>query len=104
MRRSEIRLRKLKLWLRDNHKAPYTDIWQQPLQSALALRNCSATDLFIYFIYLFYLFINNRCLYFVFDMQNKNFNCLVCWLARLTAIQEVPGSIPGYTLDMFLEV
>ena len=30
--------------------------------------------------------------------------CLVQWLARLTAIQEVPGSIPGYTLDIFLEV
>ena len=30
--------------------------------------------------------------------------CLVCWLARLTAIQEVPGSIPGYTLEIFLEV
>ena len=25
-------------------------------------------------------------------------------LARLTAIQEVPGSIPGYTLEVFLEV
>ena len=25
-------------------------------------------------------------------------------LARLTAIQEVPGSIPGYTLEIFLEV
>ena len=24
--------------------------------------------------------------------------------ARLTAIQEVPGSIPGYTLEIFLEV
>ena len=30
--------------------------------------------------------------------------CLVQWLARLTAIQEVPGSIPGYTLEIFLEV
>ena len=27
--------------------------------------------------------------------------CLVWWLARLTAIQEVPGSIPGYTLEIF---
>ena len=26
--------------------------------------------------------------------------CLVC----LTGIQEVPGSIPGYTLEIFLEV
>ena len=38
----EIRLRKLKLRLRDkrfaNHKAPCTVIWQQPLQSVLALR------------------------------------------------------------------
>ena len=25
-------------------------------------------------------------------------------LARLTAIQEVPGSIPGYTLEIFLGV
>ena len=29
---------------------------------------------------------------------------LVYWLARLTAIQELPGSIPGYTLEIFLEV
>ena len=49
MRSSEIRLRKLKLRLRDkrfaNHKAPCGTIWQQPLQSVLALRGCSATDL-----------------------------------------------------------
>ena len=25
-------------------------------------------------------------------------------VARLTAIQEVPGSIPGYTLEIILEV
>ena len=47
MRSSEIRLRKLKLTLRDkrfvNHKAP----WQQPLQSVLILRGFIATDLFI---------------------------------------------------------
>ena len=30
--------------------------------------------------------------------------CLVYWLARLTAVQEVPGSIPGYTPEIFLEV
>ena len=52
MRNSETRLRKLKLRLRDkrfaNHKAPCTAIWQQPLQSVLALRGCSAPDLFIY--------------------------------------------------------
>ena len=30
--------------------------------------------------------------------------CLVWWLARLIAIQEVPGSIPGYTLEIFLKV
>ena len=30
--------------------------------------------------------------------------CLVYWLARLTAIQEVPGSIPDYTLEIFLEL
>ena len=49
MRSSEIRLRELKLRLRDkcfaNHKAPCTAIWQQPVQSVLALRGCSATDL-----------------------------------------------------------
>ena len=49
MRSSEIWLRKLKLRLRDkcfaNHKAPCTVIWQQPLQSVLALWGCSATDL-----------------------------------------------------------
>ena len=46
---SEIRLRKLKLRLRDkrfaNHKAPCTAVWQQPLQLVLALRGCSAMDL-----------------------------------------------------------
>ena len=49
MRSSEIRLRKLKLRLRDkrfaNHKAPCTAIWQQPLQLVLTLRGCCATDL-----------------------------------------------------------
>ena len=30
--------------------------------------------------------------------------CLVYWSPRLSVIQEVPGSIPGYTLDIFLEV
>ena len=30
--------------------------------------------------------------------------CLIWRLARLTVIQEVPGSIPGYTLEIFLEV
>ena len=30
--------------------------------------------------------------------------CLVQWLAYLTAIQEIPGSIPGYTLEIFLGV
>ena len=52
MTSSEIRLRKLKLRLRDklftNHKAPCTAICQQPLQSILALRGFSTTDLFIY--------------------------------------------------------
>ena len=51
MRSSEIRLRKLKLRLRDkrfaNHKAPCTAIWQQPLQSVLALRGCSPTYVFL---------------------------------------------------------
>ena len=42
----------------------------------------------------------------VFDHSNTRFatTCLVSWLARLTVIQEVPGSIPGYTLEIFLEV
>ena len=30
--------------------------------------------------------------------------CLLWWLARLTAIQEVLDSIPVYTLEIFLEV
>ena len=54
MRSSEIRLRKLKLRLRDkrfaNHKTSYTAIWQQPFQSVLALRGCSATDIIYFFI------------------------------------------------------
>ena len=44
IRISEIRLRKLKLRFLANHKASCTVIWQQPLQSVLALQNCSATD------------------------------------------------------------
>ena len=51
MRSSEIRLRKLKLRLRDkgfaNHKVTCTAIWQQPLQSVLPLRSYSATNLII---------------------------------------------------------
>ena len=51
MRSSEIQLRKLKLRLRDNrfanHKPPCTAIWQQPLQSVLALWGCSTTDLIL---------------------------------------------------------
>ena len=51
MKSSEIRLRKLKLRLRDkrfaNHKAPCTAIWQQPLQSVLALRGRSTKDLIL---------------------------------------------------------
>ena len=54
MRSSEIQLRKLKLRLRDkrvaNHKALCTAIWQQLLQSVLALWGCSATD-FLKIIY-----------------------------------------------------
>ena len=50
VRSSEIRLRKLKLRLRDkrfaNHKGSCTAIYQQPLQSVLALRGYSAMDLF----------------------------------------------------------
>ena len=51
LRSSEIQLRKLKLMFRDkrfaNHNVPCTAIWQQPLQSVLALRSCSATDLIL---------------------------------------------------------
>ena len=51
MRSSKVQLRKLKLQLKDkrfaNHKAPCTVIWQQPLQSVLALRGCGAMFLFI---------------------------------------------------------
>ena len=43
MRSSEIRLRKLKLRLRDKRLTNHEAIWQ-PLQSVLALRGCSATD------------------------------------------------------------
>ena len=46
----QIRLRKLKLRLKDKrfdyHKATCTVIWQQPLQSVLALRSCSTMDLY----------------------------------------------------------
>ena len=56
MRSSEIQLRKLKLRLRDSAllttRAPCRAIWQQPLQSVLALRSCSATDLILNFSYL----------------------------------------------------
>ena len=52
MRSSKIQLRKLKLRLRDNallttRSPPYNTIWEQPLQSILALRSCSATDFLI---------------------------------------------------------
>ena len=54
VRSSDIRLRELKLgWGISallTTRPPCTAIWQQPLQSALALLSCSATDLFIYFI------------------------------------------------------
>ena len=55
--KQRIRLRKMKLRLRDkrfaNHKAPCTVIWQQPLQSVLPLRSCSATDLYYIYIYIY---------------------------------------------------
>ena len=54
LRSREIRLRKLKLRLRDKrfakHKAPCSAIWQQPLQSILALRSYSATDLLFFYL------------------------------------------------------
>ena len=52
--KQRIRLRKLKLRLRDkrfaNHKAPCTVIWQQLLQLVLALRSCSVMDLILIFL------------------------------------------------------
>ena len=36
--------------------------------------------------------------------EKKLTTCLVWWLARLSVIQDVPGSIPGYTLQILLEV
>ena len=41
---------------------------------------------------------------FVLGYRGYLTTCLVQWIARLTAIQEVPGSIPGYILEIFLEV
>ena len=77
VRSSEIRLRKLKIRLTDmrfaNYKAPCTVIWHQPLQSVLALRGCSATDL----ILLMY----NICIHF----KTNN----IIRLAYLTTILEV---------------
>ena len=35
--------------------------------------------------------------------SNMGIRLPVCGLACLIAIQEVPGSIPGYTLEIFLE-
>ena len=39
----------------------------------------------------------------IFICKFQKTTSLVYW-ARLTAIQEVPGSIPGYILEIFLEV
>ena len=44
-----------------------------------------------------------RCLT-IFKGHQDMTACLVQWLARLFTIQEVPGSIPGYTLEILLEV
>ena len=38
------------IWLFANHNAPCTAIWQQPLQSVLALRSCIARDLILIII------------------------------------------------------
>ena len=38
------------------------------------------------------------------DNDNNGNASSVKWLARLTVIEEVPGLIPGHTLDIFLEV
>ena len=35
---------------------------------------------------------------------NHNNKQVVEWLPSLTAIQEVPGSFPGYALEIFLEI
>ena len=47
MRSSEIRLRKLKLRLRDKRFANRKATWQQPLRSVLSLRGFNATDFII---------------------------------------------------------
>ena len=60
MRSSEIRLRKLKLRLRD--KPPCTAIWQQMLQSVLALRGCMPR---------IYLFVSKP------SIQNRNSNSTI---------------------------
>ena len=77
VRSSETRLRKLKLRLRDKRFANHKAIWKQPLQSVFTLRGCSAMDLLT--------------------------ACLVRRLAGLIVIQEVPSSIPGSSLEFFLE-
>ena len=91
MRSSKIWLRKLKLRLRDkrfaNHKAPCTAIWQQPLQSVLALRGCSATDLFyFYYINLNTVYMQIFCAYFFWNLEKKNWGARNIWNKVGTAL------------------
>ena len=85
MRRSEIRLRKLTLMLRGkrfaNLKAPCTAIWQQPLQSVLALRGCSATDLLL-------------CIYLSIQFIDLFNYLLTNWLLRNPIVHHCPYIIP----------
>ena len=89
MRGSEIRLRKLKLRLSDkrfaNHKVPCTAIWQQPLQSVLALRSCGATDLFYFF---------TVC----------SFNNAVCWKVLICFKLHISSDPPGIFAVMYLAI
>ena len=48
------------------------------------------------------LFVTNTLFIYLLSVSGSVTACL--WLACLTAIQEVPGLIPGYTLETFLEV
>ena len=93
MRSSEVRLRKLKSMLSDkcfaNYKVPCTAVWQQPLQSVLALRGCSATDL-IYLIYYYYYYYYHYYYYYYYYVHR----CATGG-SMLTCPAACPGSISG---------
>ena len=50
------------------------------------------------------LFVTNTLFIYLLSVSGSVTACLVQWLAHPTAIQEVPGSIPSYTLEIFLEI